>query len=263
MHDLSARDGTCAIDWGKTSADYALFRPGPPDSFYARLKALGVGTAGQRILDLGTGTGVLARRFAREGAKVAGIDVAAEQVEAAKVLAAKDGLAIDFRVSPAEETPFPSGSFDVLTANQCWLYFDKAKAIAEAKRLLAPSGVLVTSHFSWLPRLDPVARASEALVLQHNPQWSASDWSGFIPPMPAWAEGPLTLRAMFWYDEKIPFTRAQWCGRFRACRGIGATLAPKQVEAFDAEHAALLGRLAPETFTVLHRLDAHVFEPKA
>ena len=50
-----------AFDWGKTSPDYAVYRPGYPASFYTVLQALGIGTPGQDILDLGTGTGVLAR----------------------------------------------------------------------------------------------------------------------------------------------------------------------------------------------------------
>lgn len=39
-----------SVDWGRTSADYALYRPGPPPSFYDRLAAFGVGLPGQRIL---------------------------------------------------------------------------------------------------------------------------------------------------------------------------------------------------------------------
>ncbi|MCI0583479.1 MAG: class I SAM-dependent methyltransferase, partial [Chloroflexi bacterium] len=65
-------DGGRAIDWGKTAADYAAHRPGPPETFYEKLAALGVGLKGQRILDLGTGTGVLARSFARRGSVVSG-----------------------------------------------------------------------------------------------------------------------------------------------------------------------------------------------
>ena len=42
------------IDWGKTSADYAGHRPGPPQSYYSRLRALGIGSPNQRVLDLGT-----------------------------------------------------------------------------------------------------------------------------------------------------------------------------------------------------------------
>jgi 2-polyprenyl-3-methyl-5-hydroxy-6-metoxy-1,4-benzoquinol methylase len=84
MHGLPSLDGPNCIDWGKTSLDYSAHRPGPPPSFYHRLAALGVGLPGQSILDLGTGTGVLARQFAQQGATVAGIDIAAEQIAAAQ-----------------------------------------------------------------------------------------------------------------------------------------------------------------------------------
>jgi hypothetical protein len=66
---------------------------------------------------------------------------------------------------------------------------------------------------------------------------------------------------MFWYDEPIPFTRESWRGRFRACRGTGATLDPTALAAFDAAHDALLRRMAPESFTILHRINAHVLRP--
>ncbi|MCZ6691361.1 MAG: class I SAM-dependent methyltransferase [Planctomycetota bacterium] len=254
-------DGRC-IDWGKTSADYVAYRPGPPESYYARLVALGVGLEGQRILDLATGTGFLARNFARQGAQVSAIDISAEQIEAARGQADEEGLRIDFHVAPAERTPFADASFDAITANQAWLYFDKAEVIPEVVRLLAKEGQLVVSHFSWLPRLDPIARRSEALVLKHNPKWSAADWDGEIPPLPEWSMERFRLRAFFRYDAGIQFTRETWRGRLRACRGVGASLSPEEVARFDAEHAKLLERTADETFSVLYRVQAHLFDPR-
>lgn len=248
------------IDWGRTSTDYGTFRPGPPASFYAKLRALEVGLEGQRILDLGTGTGALAREFAKAGARVSGADVSEHQIAEARRLAETDGLEIDFRVGPAEEIPFDAGSFDVVSANQCWLYFDMARAIPEVRRVLTPDGLLMVSHFTFLPRLDPIARASEALVLEHNPDWSAADWHGRIPARPGWSRDHFDLRAMFYYDEPIAFTRESWRGRFRALRGIGASLTAPQVEAFDRDHERLLRKIAPERFTVLHRIDAHIFQ---
>ena len=261
MHRNIAHDGDNVIDWGKTSADYSTWRPNYPDRFFDLLKTFGVGLPGQRILDLGTGVGFLALRFAQGGALSTGVDIAHEQIQGARNRAESLGVAAEFHVAAAEETELPTGAFDVVTASQSWLYFDKEKVIAEVKRLLAPEGLLVTSHFCWLPRQDAVAKASEQLVLQFNPKWTAGDLSGDVPFIPKWSEEHFRLRGMFVFDEQIPFTWESWRGRIRACRGIGATLKPEQIKAFDAAHDALLRSITPEHFSVLHRIDAHLLRP--
>ncbi len=68
-------------DFGRTAQDYAEHRAGFPESFFERLAARGIGVAGQRVVDLGTGTGTLARGFARRGCEVTGIGPAAEMLE--------------------------------------------------------------------------------------------------------------------------------------------------------------------------------------
>ena len=262
MHGLGAIDPGRTIDWGLTTEDYAKFRPGPPSSFYEKLKVLGVGLPNQSLLDLGTGTGVLAREFSKLGVKkVFGTDLSEVQVKMAAELAEKEGLRAEFQQASAEMQPFDDKEFDVVTANQCWLYFDKSKVIPEVKRLLRPGGLLVTSHFSWLPRLDAIARASEELILKYNPQWTAANFSGEIPAFPKWAEGQFRLKAMFYYDELVPFDRDSWRGRIRACRGVGAALSADEVTRFDQEHDQLLQEKVEDKFTVLHRIDAHILEP--
>lgn len=258
MHAAGPVDPGRQIDWSRTSQDYATHRPGPPARLYALLAALGVGLPGQRVLDIGTGTGIVARELARRGAVVAGTDVAPGQIAAARAEAEREGLAIDFQVAPAEACPHPDASFDVVTASQCWMYFDAARTCAELRRVLRPGGLLVTTHFSWLPELDPVALASERLVLQFNPAWRGGGWSGEVPAVPAWSAGLAQVDAMFWFDEAVPFTHESWRGRMRACRGVGATLPAVEVDAFDAAHATLLTSLVPPSFTVRHRVDAHL-----
>jgi SAM-dependent methyltransferase len=260
MYSIPAVDAGRNIDWSLSATDYATHRPGQPLAFFTRLAALGIGLPGQRILDLGTGTGDLARQFAKQGASAAGTDIAAGQIEAAKHMAARDALSAEFFVAPAHDNPFPDHSFDAITANQCWLYFDQEKTHAEVRRLLKPGGVLCVSYSSWLVASE-IVRASEALVLKYNPVWGGKNWSGVIPPQFDEFKAGSVQRAMFWFDAALPFTRESWRGRMRACRGTGATLPADQLEAFDAEHAAVLEKIAPPTFTIPHRCSAHIVSP--
>ena len=54
------------------------------------------------------------------------------------------------------------------------------------------------------------------------------------------------------YKLKVPFTRESWNGRMKACRGVGASLAPEEVVKWESEHLALLEEIAPQEFEVLH-----------
>ncbi len=102
---------------------------------------------------------------------------------------------------------------------------------------------------------------TEQLILKFNPQWTAANYQGEIPAFPKWAEGYFRLKGMFFYDENIPFDIDSWRGRIRACRAIGAALSEKEIKSFDEEHEALLRKKITSNFTVLHRIDAHIFEP--
>ena len=78
--------------------------------------------------------------------------------------------------------------------------------------------------------------------------------------VPGWSEERFTLVGFFRYDVRIPYDRETWRGRVRACRGVGASLSPEEVERFDVEHEALLEATAPESFSILYRVQAHIFE---
>ena len=113
-----------AFDWGKTSKDYAEFRDIYPDIFYRKIADRGLCINGQRVLDLGTGTGVLPRNMYRYGAEWTGTDISPEQITQARLLAAAQKMKIDFQAVSAENIDYPPGSFDVITACQCFWYFD-------------------------------------------------------------------------------------------------------------------------------------------
>lgn len=250
-----------AFDWGKTSPEYAVYRPGYPASFYPVLQAVGVGTPGQDILDLGTGTGVLARAFAKQGAYVIGIDIAEEQIAAAQQLATQDHLDVRFATCAAEDAAFSPQSFDIISCGQSWLYFDTQRMIPLVKMWLKLGGKLVLTSLSWLPRKDPIVQASEQLILRYNPHWSDADFPGSRTIQHAWSRQDFRLVTYHAYEEGISFTHESWRGRIRACRGIGAALSADEVERFDREHDRLLRQIAPETFTVLHQVWLHAYTP--
>jgi SAM-dependent methyltransferase len=251
------------IDWGRASEDYAKYRPGPPISLYQMLQAHGVGAPGQKVLDQGTGTGVFGRQLAKQGCEVIGTDISENQIKFAEELAKKDHLKnIEFLVSPAEVNPFADHSFDIISASQCFVYFDKAKWIPEAKRLLKPGGKVVIVFFQWLPLEDKISGASEKLVLKHNPDWTAHSLQGHVDIYEDWALHNFRQTALFVYDEDIHFTREVWRGRIRALRGIGASLTPEQVAAFDKEHDEMLKNSFGDEFIIPHRISARVLTPR-
>ena len=75
------------VDFGRTADDYVMYRAGFPEALFERLEGCGIGRAGQRILDLGSGTGSLARGFARRGARVTALDIAEELLAQTRALA--------------------------------------------------------------------------------------------------------------------------------------------------------------------------------
>ncbi len=70
------------------------------------------------------------------------------------------------------------------------------------------------------------------------------------------------LKTFHVVHEPIPFTRESWRGRYRACRGVGASLSVPEIEACDGEHDKLLRRIVPESFTVLHEMVIQIFVRK-
>jgi SAM-dependent methyltransferase len=248
------------IDFGRTAQDYATHRAGFPDGLFERLQSLGVAVAGASALDLGSGTGSLARGFARRGARVTGLDPSAPLLDQARRLDAEAGVSVQYRIGRAEDTGLPAGSFDIVAAGQCWHWFDRPRAAAEAMRLLRPGGRLVHAHLDWLPLPGSVPQASEALILEHNPSWSGAGGTGLHGENLA----DLSLAGFqgietFSFDLAIPYSHEGWRGRIRASAGVGASLPDAAVARFDAAHARLLAERFPEqALLVPHRLWAAV-----
>lgn len=106
--------------------------------------------AGQRWLDVATGTGEVARPVAHAGAEVTGLDLAPDLIETAKRRAEEEGVEIRFDVGDAESLPYEDASFDVVTSTFGVMFAPDHQAVArELARVCRPGGRLGLA--TWLP----------------------------------------------------------------------------------------------------------------
>lgn len=243
-------DGGKPFDWGRTSEDYAKFRDIYPCEFYERIVQRNLCVSGQRVLDLGTGTGVIPRNMRQYGAKWTGIDISENQIAQAKRLS--DGMDIDYYAVSAEEADFPDGTFDVITACQCFWYFDHERMLPSLCRMLKPGGRLLVLYMAWLPYEDKIAGESERLVLKYSPDWSGAGETVHPIFIPDCYSKSFKLVYHEEYPLLVPFTRESWNGRMKACRGVGASLSESEIAQWEREHMAMLNDIAPEKFEVKH-----------
>ena len=243
-------DGGKAFDWGRTSADYAKFRDIYPQGFYDKIISRSLCINGQRVLDIGTGTGVLPRNMYRYGAKWTGTDISENQVEQAIVLS--KGMDIDYFTRSAEHLSFPDHSFDVITACQCFWYFNHEQTMPGLFRMLKPDGRILILYMAWLPFEDETAGTSEKLVLKYSPLWSGAGERIHPISIPCCYNEKFNIV----YHEEFPldvhFTRESWNGRMKSCRGIGASLTQDEIAAWEREHMKLLSDIAPADFNIRH-----------
>ncbi|MBZ2184009.1 MAG: class I SAM-dependent methyltransferase [Bryobacter sp.] len=99
--------------------------------------------AGDRVLDVGCGSGNTALAAARRRCEAAGVDPVEGLLERARQRAAFEGLAVEFEVGAAEELPFVAGRFDVVLSTFGLIFSAEPEAaVAEAARVLRAGGAL-------------------------------------------------------------------------------------------------------------------------
>jgi 2-polyprenyl-6-hydroxyphenyl methylase / 3-demethylubiquinone-9 3-methyltransferase len=100
-----------------------------------------------RVLDVGCGGGLLAEGLAARGARVVAIDLAAENVEAARAHAAAGAFSIDYRCVAVEQLAAESaGEFDAVTCLEMLEHVpDPASIVAACAKALRPGGTAVFS----------------------------------------------------------------------------------------------------------------------
>ena len=140
--------------WNAVSAAYQKLHDRPLDSASygpwsppeSELQLLG-DVAGLRILDLGCGGGQNCIAFARQSARVTGVDLSEMQIAHARRLAAAEGVSVDLVLgSMVDLGAFDTGATDIVFSCYTFPYIaDIARCLAECARVLCPGGRLVFS----------------------------------------------------------------------------------------------------------------------
>jgi len=133
---------------------WSLFTPMEVFTTPAAAKLVGfAGVAGgQRLLDVGCGTGVVAITAARRGAKVRGLDLSPVLIERAREHAQLANLDVDFVDGDAESLPYGDNEFDVVLSQFGHMFAPRPDvAIGEMLRVLKPRGMIAFS--TWPPHL--------------------------------------------------------------------------------------------------------------
>ena len=144
---------------------------------------------GEKLLDVGCGTGVVAITAARQGADVCGLDLTPELLALAKANQQIAGYSeIDWTVGDAEELPYDDGYFDVVLSQFGHIFAPRPEiAIAEMRRVLKPGGRIA---FATWPPEEFVGR-SFTLIARRSP--------ALLPdaaPPPLWGSVPVIMERL-------------------------------------------------------------------
>ena len=256
--ELNYIDDGNEFDFGKVSDEYSKYRDIYPKSMYDKLISFGIGKNGQQILDLGSGTAVLPINLYHTGANFTATDISENQIAYGQKLAEQKNMNINFKVCSAENTGFNDGQFDVVTAVQCFHYFDSEKAAKEIHRVLKSNGLFCKIFMDWLPYEDEKIMEMEQLVLKYNSKWKGGGFKQYQYSFPEWAENRFDISTIHSYNTVLTFTKEQWLGRIKSCRGVGASLSPEMIQAFENEYKNVLAKY-DEPLKLLHQIHIEIY----
>ncbi len=147
-------------------AFYERYRLGYPDRLLRRVVALAGLQPGDSVLDLGTGTGMLAIPFTKLGLRVTALDPEPAMLAAAKVAADAANVAVDFRDGGSGDLTPAMGPYRLVAMGRSFHWMDRTATLAMLDRIIAPGGGVVLFHDThppveengWFRTLCDVAR---------------------------------------------------------------------------------------------------------
>jgi 2-polyprenyl-6-hydroxyphenyl methylase / 3-demethylubiquinone-9 3-methyltransferase len=138
--------------------------------------------AGLRVLDIGCGGGILSEPIARLGAAVVGADPAEANIEAARVHAGREGLAIDYRATTAEALADAGERFEVVLAMEVVEHVaDLTLFVNRCAEMVKPGGLMVVATLNRTIKSFALAIVGAEYVLRWLPR-GTHQWDKFVTP---------------------------------------------------------------------------------
>lgn len=151
------------------------------------VEAVGI-TAGQRVLDVATGSGSVAVLAAQAGAQVLGIDITDAWFDEARARASAGGVDIELRLGDAEDLAVDDGAFDVVLSSFGAIFAPRHDVVAsELVRACRPGGVIALT--AWPPHGSNDTVFAPLLSRLPSPP-------DFVTPSIRWGE-PAHVRELF------------------------------------------------------------------
>jgi SAM-dependent methyltransferase len=172
-----AYDRPVDIDWG--DGDYGRTAATLVPAAEALIDAAGIG-AGDRVLDVGCGTGNASLAAAARGAEVTAVDPSPGLVALARARAEAEGAAVRVEIATAGGLPFGDGAFDAVVSSFAVIFAPDAEAaVREMVRVVRPGGAVALT--TWLPGGGIQAAAEVLMSLlpprpEPRPRWDDPDW---------------------------------------------------------------------------------------
>jgi SAM-dependent methyltransferase len=127
--------------------------------------------AGEKWLDVATGTGALARMAARADADVTGLDLAPDLIETARAQTEAEGLSVRFDVGDAEALPYEDSSFDVVVSTFGVMFAPDHAAVArELARVTRSGGRLGLANWTEDSGIGDIFRVMKPFQASPPPQ---------------------------------------------------------------------------------------------
>ena len=200
VHQLKAR---LKATW--MTGDYDVFsRYLEPDA-HLFFRRIGI-EPGDKVLDVGCGTGQLALIAARAGAQVTGCDIATNSLERARARASQEQLNATFDEGDAEALPYGDAQFDVVSSLVGAMFAPRPNLVAsEMLRVCKPGGKIAMAN--WTPQ-GFVGQMFKIIARYIAPNGMPSPvlWGDQATVHERFREGVLDLRCTYrYYQFEYPF----------------------------------------------------------